>query len=561
MVIIGILFRLAGGLCLFLYGMKLMSDGIQQAAGDRMQRALNFMTGNRFVAVLTGLVVTALIQSSSATTVMLVSFVNAGLLTLTQSVGVIMGANIGTTITAWLVSLIGFNFDIASLALPAVGIGFVFRIVKWKRQAWGESLMGFGFIFLGLQFMNESLPAVAPESMEFIHGLSRLGIVSVLLAVGIGTAVTLVMHASAATITLVITLAFRQVINFEMAAAMILGANIGTTIDAIMAAIGARTAAKQTALVHVLFNVAGSAGALLFFKPLLFLVDFLTPGSPAGEGVAAHLAMFHSVFNILCTLIFIPFVRQFAALVKLVIKDDEKREEGSPEQYRFVYRSASIQDTPELGILRAEKEIRDMAGVASAMYAAFSEGLRAVSEEGGDKEGIVDTLTAEMRKKENYADEMREVLTGFLIACSKDQLNPRSSRRVSLLLRVVADLEDMTDDCCGLAYLLERSVKKNHRIKGKEMEVLSPYVDQVGNFFVLIKEHLGVSIGPEQIRRAREIEAGIDKSRNRLRKISRKRIEAGKDVKTELIFIDIVRRIERLGDYCYDISGVLAKMG
>jgi phosphate:Na+ symporter len=559
MEIIGILFRLGGGLCLFLYGMKVMSDGVQQAAGDRMQRALNFMTGNRFVAVLTGFVVTALIQSSSATTVMLVSFVNAGLLTLTQSIGVIMGANIGTTVTAWIVSLIGFNFDIASLALPAIGIGFVFRIVKWKRQALGEALMGFGFIFLGLQFMNDSLPTVAPESMEFIQKVSQMGVVSVLIGVGVGTAVTLIMHASAATITLVITLAFRQVINYEMAAAMILGANIGTTIDAIMAAIGARTAAKQTALVHVLFNVVGSVMALIFFKPLLALVDFITPGSSAGEGIAAHLAMFHSVFNILSTIIFIPFVRQFAALVQFIIKDDVKQEIETPEGYRFVYRSASIQDTPELGILRAEKEIRDMAGLASSMYAAFSENLKAAPE-AGDKEGLVEALMAEMRKKESYADEMREVLTSFLIACNKDQLNPRSGRRISLLLRIIADLEDMTDDCCGLAYLLERSVKKNHLIRGKEMEALSPYVDQVGNFLVLVREQLGLSLTPEQIRKAREIEADIDRSRNHLRKISRKRIEAGKDVKTELLFIDMIRRIERLGDYCYDISSALAKM-
>jgi phosphate:Na+ symporter len=559
MEIIGILFRLTGGLCLFLYGMKIMSDGIQQAAGDRMQRALNFMTGNRFVAIITGFVVTALIQSSSATTVMLVSFVNAGLLTLTQSIGVIMGANIGTTVTAWIVSLIGFNFDIASLALPAIGIGFVFRIVKWKYQALGEAFMGFGFIFLGLGFMNESLPAVNPDSLEFVRAVSRLGIISILISVGIGTVVTLLMHSSAATITLVITLAFRHVINFEMAAAMILGANIGTTIDAIMAGIGARTAAKQTALVHVLFNVVGSLGALCFFKPLLLLVDFLTPGSSSGEGIAAHLAMFHSVFNIFCTLLFIPFVRQFAALVKLIIKDDVKKESEIPEQYRFVYRSASIQDTPELGILRAEKEIRDMAGVASSMYAAFSENLKAAPE-AGDKEGLVNALMAEMKKKESYADEMREALTSFLIACSKDQLNLHSGRRVSLLLRIIADLEDMTDDCCGLAYLLERSVKKNHLIKGKEMEVLSPYVDQVGNFLVLVREHLGISLTPAQIRQAREIEADIDRARNHLRKLSRKRIEAGKDVKTELLFIDMVRRIERIGDYCYDVSSALAKM-
>ncbi|MDR0720026.1 MAG: Na/Pi cotransporter family protein, partial [Treponema sp.] len=557
MSIVGVLFRLAGGLCLFLYGMKVMSDGVQQAAGDRMQQALNFMTKNRFVAVITGFIVTALVQSSSATTVMLVSFVNAGLLTLTQAIGVIMGANIGTTTTAWIVSLVGFKFSIASLALPAIGIGFISRTVKWKYQAWGEALMGFGFIFLGLETMNESLPTVNPESMEFINQVSSMGFTSILIGVGLSTGVTLLMHSSAATITLIITLAFRKIIGYEMAASMILGANIGTTIDAIMAAIGARTAAKQTALVHVLFNVVGSVVALLFLKPLLFLVDAVTPGSPGGAGIAAHLAMFHSVFNIMCTVVFIPFVNQFAALVIFIIKGDIKKESETPAHYQFVYRTASIQDTPELSLLRAEKEIRDMAGIASSMYASFSETLKAVPE-AENRDEMVGALMAEMQKKESYADEMREVLTSFLIQCSREeQLNPRAGRRITLLLRIIADIEDMTDECCGLLFLLERSVKKNQIIKGKEMEALVPYVDEVEDFLTLVREHLGRSLTSEQVKQAREMEENIDLSRNHLRKLSRKRIEAGKDVKTELLFIDLVRRVERLGDYCYDISSAL----
>jgi phosphate:Na+ symporter len=560
MSIVGILFRLAGGLCLFLYGMKAMSDGVQQAAGDRMQQALNFMTRNRFVAVITGLVVTALVQSSSATTVMLVSFVNAGLLTLTQAIGVIMGANIGTTTTAWIVSLVGFKFSIASLALPAIGIGFISRTIKWKYQAWGEALMGFGFIFLGLETMNESLPTVSPESMEFINQVSSMGVMSILIGLGLSTGVTLLMHSSAATITLIITLAFRKIIGYEMAASMILGANIGTTIDAIMAAIGARTVAKQTALVHVLFNVVGSVVALVFFKPLLLLVDVVTPGSPGGAGIAAHLAMFHSIFNVMCTVVFIPFVNQFAVLVTFIIKGDIQKDSEAPAHYQFVYRAASIQDTPELSILRAEKEIRDMAGIASSMYASFSGAIKATPE-AENREEMVGALMAEMQKKEAYADEMREVLTSFLIQCSRDeQLNPRAGRRVTLLLRIIADIEDMTDECCGLLFLLDRSVKKNQIIKGKEMEALVPYVDEVEDFLTLVREHLGRSLTPEQVKQAREMEDNIDQSRNHLRKLSRKRIEAGKDVKTELLFIDLVRRIERLGDYCYDISSALGRM-
>jgi phosphate:Na+ symporter len=558
MTILMVLLRISGGLCLFLYGMKVMSDGVQQAAGDRLQQALNFMTRNRFIAVLTGFVVTTLVQSSSAATVMLVSFVNAGLLTLTQAIGVIMGANIGTTTTAWIVSLIGFNFDIASLSLPAIGIGFLVRTLKWRHQAWGEAFLGFGFIFLGLQLLNESLPAVNPDSLAFIRKISGLGFVSILLSLGIGTSVTLLIHSSAASITLIITLAFRQVINYEMAAAMILGANIGTTIDAILAAVGARTAAKQTALVHVLFNVAGSLIVLLLFRPLLMAVDILTPGSPEGAGVAAHLAMFHSIFNIFCTAIFIPFVKQFAALVCFIIKDSKAQENEGPEHYHFVFRTASLQDTPELGVLRAEKEIRDLAGVASSMYARISAVLKTLRGT-ENKEETVAALTAEMKKKEIYADEMREILTSFLIECTREQLNPRSERRVSRLLRIIADLEDMTDDCYSVGLLLERSVRKNQIFKGKEMEALVPYVNLVEDFLSLVRECLGRRLTPEQIEYARELEEKIDKSRNRLRRLGRKRIEAGVDVKTELLFIDLVRRIEKLGDYCFDIAATMVR--
>jgi phosphate:Na+ symporter len=557
MEIVSRLFNIAGGLCLFLYGMKIMSEGVQQAAGGRMQQALNFMTRNRFVAVVTGFVVTTLIQSSSATTVMLVSFVNAGLLTLTQSIGVIMGANIGTTTTAWIVSLVGFNFDIANLALPAIGIGFIARIIKWKYQAWGEAFLGFGFIFLGLQVMNDALPVVNPESMEFIQRVSRMGMLSVIISLGIGTVFTLAVHSSAAMITLVITLAFRGVINYEMAAAIILGANIGTTIDAILAAFGARTAARQTALVHVLFNVVGSIAALVFFGPLLRLVDVLTPGAAIGAGIAPHLAMFHTVFNILGTLIFLPFVTPFAALVSFIIKDDTAQ--AVPEHYRLVYRAASIQDTPELDIIRAEKEIRDMSAVASSMVAAISGALRNLLGT-EDKERLVNGLVDELKQKEDYTDEMREVLTSFLIECTREQLNPRSQRRVSLLIRIIADLEDMTDDCFSISLLLERSVRKNQIFKGKEMEALAPYVGMVEEFLSFVGAHLGRSLNAEEAAYAKELEDKIDKSRNKLRKLGRKRIEAGKDVKTELLFIDLVRRIEKLGDYCYGIAEALVRM-
>jgi phosphate:Na+ symporter len=561
MAIVALVLRITGGLCLFLYGMKVMSDGIQQAAGDRMQRVLNFMTGNRFIAVLTGFVVTAIIQSSSATTVMVVSFVNAGLLTLTQSIGVIMGANIGTTVTAWIVSLGGFSLKLSDLALPAVGIGFVFHIVKWKYQQAGEVILGFGLLFMGLDFLTKSMPALG-DSFNIIAAVSNLGFVSSLIGAGAGLLMTLLTHSSSASTAIMLTMAFNGVVGYEMAAAMILGANIGTTIDAALAAIGTKTTAKRAALVHVLFNVIGTCWALPLLGPLLALVALITPGTLIPGAIhdpliPAHLAMLHTVFNVVNTFLFLPFVKPFAALVTFIIKDD-KTGTAAPEQYRLVYYSGSIQNTPELNIVRAEKEIRDMAGLASSMYARFSDVLGALPET-GDRESAAAALSAELKQKEAYADQMREALTSFLMECTREQLSFRSERRVSQLLRIISDLEDMTDDCYGLSLLLERAVRKNRIFKGKEMDALVPYVNQLGDFLALIREHLGRKMSMEQIDRAREQEAAIDRSRNRLRKLGRKRIEAGKDVKTELLFIDLVRRIEKLGDYCIDIAETIAR--
>jgi phosphate:Na+ symporter len=489
---------------------------------------------------------------------MLVSFVNAGLLSLTQAIGVIMGANIGTTTTAWIVSLIGFKIDISSLALPAVGIGFFMQVLKWKHRNLGEVFLGFGFIFLGLQFLTDSLPTIQAGQLVFIQRISGLGFLSVLIGMAIGTVVTLLMHSSAATITLTITLAMGKVIGFEVAAAMILGANIGTTIDAIMAAAGGRPAAKQTALVHVLFNVVGSVVALIFFRPLLLLVNLLTPGSSEGVGIASHLAMFHTIFNLLGTLIFLPFVKQFAALVTFVIKDKEAAPEEGVKVYHLEYTSGTLQNTPELNIIRAEKEIRDMAGLAAQMFAAVSSALQSLPL-AADRQAEVDVLVKDMGEKEEYVDEMREELTRFLVECTRPQLNYRSEKKIYQLLRIISDLEDMTDNCYSVSLLLERSAKKDLVFKHKEMEALSPYVRQVEDFLSFVRERLGRSITAEHASYAEELENAIDKSRNKLRKMGRKRIEAGKDVKTELLFIDLVRRVEKVGDYCYNIAEALRR--
>jgi phosphate:Na+ symporter len=265
--------------------------------------------------------------------------------------------------------------------------------------------------------------------------------------------------------------------------------------------------------------------------------------------------MFHTVFNIINTLLFFPFVTPFAALVTFLIKDKDE----APHAYRLVYKSGSIQDTPELNIVRAEKEIRDFATLASVMYSRVSAALQSLPD-APDRVALIDALVTEMRDKEAYADEMREELTSFLIECTRQQLSYRSEAKVSHLLRIIADLEDMTDDCYSVSLLLERSVKKDLLFKRKEMAALVPYMGLVEASLRLVQVHLGSPLSEDEEAQAEELERQIDKSRDRLRKLGRKRIEAGENVKTELLFIDMVRRIENLGDYCHGIAEALAAM-
>jgi len=542
---------------MFLFGMKMMSDGLQKSAGERMRKTLNFMTGNRFIGVLTGFAVTAIIQSSSAFTVIVISFVNAGLLTLTQFIGVLFGTNIGTTVTGWIISLVGFKISIDSLALPAIGIGFILSVIKWKYKHVGDLLVGFGFLFLGLYFLSDGI-----ANSENIFDFTRIGairdnrVTAILIGVGVGLVLTIIINSSSAAVTLIMTLAFQDVITYEMAAGMVLGSNVGTTINAVLAGIAGNTESKRAALAHVLFNVLGLIWALPLLIPLLNLVEFIFPGDPwvAGPGntaIPVHLAGLHTLFNVINTIIFLPFVNQYAKLISMLIPD--KKQEEKSEHYKFTYLSTGNAQSPELNILRAEKEISDMAGIVSFMYSRFCTVLRGLHEGGNDKDNTVE-LCAELLRKEEYIDEMREILSGFLIECSRVKLNPRTEARISYLMQVIASLESMSDECYSISRLLEKSVDKNYLFKDKEMDELIPYVGLVEEFLKLLENQLRRTPSPEQKIRAVELEETIDRDRKKLQKLGRKRIEAGGNVKAELFYIDLVRRIEKLGDYCFEIS-------
>ena len=535
-----------------------------------MRKTLFFMTGNRFAGLITGFLVTAVIQSSSAVTVMIVSFVNAGLLTLTQSIGTILGANIGTTITAWIVSVLGFRISMHALALPAVGMGFIMSLIKWKYKSWGDFVLGFGLLFLGLNYMTEGMGNIN-EYIDFysISTYGGRGFLTILLSFGAGLLMTVLINSSSAAVAIIMTMAYNNIITFDMAAGMVLGSNLGTTINAPLAAIGGSTAAKRAALAHVMFNFIGALWALPLLFPLLNLVGFIFPGDPralvfSAEGfqlpnaiIPIHLSGLHTIYKIINVSLFLPFVNSYAKLIAIIIP--EKQGEEVKRRYKLNYVSGNFRNASGFNILRAEKEIQGMAALASQMYGKFSEALGSMQEK-PLSETMANTLTNELKESEETADQMREEITNFLIECTRENANARTRGRISRLLKIIADLEDLTDDCYSASLLLEESVMKKHNFKKKEITALIPYVALVSGFLDFLKElKLGSKISKEQSVWALELENKIDKSRNKLRKLGRKRLEAGKDVRTELLFIDLVRRIEKIGDYCFNIIEELAK--
>ena len=559
--------QMLGGLCMFLFGMKTMSDGLQKSTGDKMRTILNVMTANRFIGVFTGFSVTAIIQSSTAFSVIVVSFVNAGLMNLTQSIGVILGTNIGTTLTAWIISIVGFKLSIDTLALPAIGIGFIASIIKWKYRSLGEFLLGFGFLFLGLHFLTSGMANIN-DVFDFgaIGNFGGSRYIAILIGVGIGFIMTLIINSSTASVALIMTLSFQGVITFEMAAGMILGSNLGSPLNAVIASLAGNIASKRTALVHVLFNVFGVLWAIPLLIPMLNLVKMILPGDPwvlipSNEAIPLHLAGLHTTFNIINTLLFLPFVNQFAKLITRILPEKpvaEKKDET--EHYKFSYLSAIDADSPELNILRAEKEISNMAGLVSLMFSRSCTVLRSQYEGKEIERESIETLCLELRKKEEFINEMREKLSHFLIECSKIKLCSASEDRVSYLLQVVVSLKAMGDECYSISRLLEKSIVKPCPFKNMQLDDLVPYTGLVEEFLAILEKQLnpcaeGKSTTAKIKIRAAELEEEINKSRKHLQKSGRQRLEAGENVRSELLFIDLVRRIEKVGDYCSEITG------
>jgi len=550
-----IFFQIVGSLGLFLFGIKLLSEGLQKSAGDKMKAILKLMTKNRFISIMTGLLITIIIQSSSATTVMVVSFVNAGLMGLTQAIGVILGANIGTTFTGWLVALLGFKVDITSLALVSIAFAAPMMFSKKnKTRDAADILLGFGVLFLGLNFMSHSIPDITGniEVLEFLATFNSDTLWMNMLCILLGTLVTIVVQSSSAAMAMVLTMAYNGWIGVTASAALILGSNIGTTITAYLASIGTSTTAKRAAWAHIFFNVVGSVIALILFHPLLKLVNYITPGdiytlegATLSTQLPLFLAMFHSVFNIMNTIIFFPFVRQYAHFIERLVPAKAEYDEGT---YHFKYIGGVFIDSPEIYMLAIRDEIKKMANLACNMLTRYR-GM--FNNRGADIES--DALA--MKKDEDYADQMQEQLSDFCVHLLQDSQTPTNASSLNCLIRVMDELESVTDSCYNLTILSQRRYNQGWTFDEATDKDLREYQSLVQEFLDYVRDRMDRTLTKAEMQKANEFEEQINNQRNRLSLMVQERLSDGKaDVRVELLILEKIRHLEHIGDYCTNIA-------
>jgi len=529
---IGSFFEILGSLGMFLFGMKVMSEALQKLSGDKLRSMMRTMTQNRFMGVTTGFLVTCLVQSSSASTVMMVSFVNAGLLTVVEAIGMIMGANLGTTTTFWIVSVLGFKFSLSAIALPIIGVAmpFLFSRKSMLRDT-GEFLVGFGLLFLGLVFLKDAVPDIKgnPEALEFIRSYTNNGIWSVLFFFAFGTVLTIIVQSSSVAGAITITMAAQGWIDFPTAAAIILGENVGTTITANLAALSANANAKRAALAHFIFNIIGVIWAILLFKPLTQLVDYLMPGDALDPAnIPFHLAAFHTGFNLLNTALVIGFVGYLGKFVSGFIKD-QKTNLG--DHVRFS--SSIIPKTGELNLAEAEEQVQKMNQLTHDLVSGFVE----LYENPGEKMG--DRVKA-LKQLEKDCDQMATDTTTYLLQCSAGSVSDSSMAKISSLLRVVAELEDMCDRGYRLVLLAERRHRKKRELPVETQVQVRQFGDIVLRFVDFTATCLRQGVKTSDMETAYQLENFIDQFRKNLRKESIQRMrQSGDLIKAEMLYIDI----------------------
>lgn len=545
------LLRLLGSLALFLYGMKIMSEGLQKFAGDSLRKILTAMTTNRITGVLTGMLITALIQSSSATTVMVVSFVNAGLLTLTQSIGVIMGANIGTTVTAWIISALGFKVDISAFALPLLAFGLPLLFSgKSSRKSIGEFIFGFSFLFMGLEGLKGNAPDLSanPDMLAFVQNYTDMGFFSILLFLFIGTVLTMVVQASAATMAITLIMCANGWIDYHLGVALVLGENIGTTITANLAALTGNTQARRAALAHLMFNVFGVCWVLVLFYPFTagvswFVTDVMHVSDPA-VAVSFKLAAFHTAFNISNTCIMICFVPFIEKTVCVMIRTKQEDEE-----YRLQYITSGMLSTAELSILQAQKEIVLFSERTARMFNMVKTLLYEKNED-----TFLKTYNR-IEKYENISDRMEVEIANYLTQVSEGRLSSESKEEIRVMLRAVSEIESIADSCNNLA----RTIKRRNEFKSAFTPEQNMHIEHMFELVTQALNRMNLilhkdSLEHNDINESYNIENEINNYRNQLKSRNIEDINSKcYQYQDGVYYMDMVSESEKLGDYIINV--------
>ena len=544
------IFSLIGSLALFLFDMKTMSEGLEKFAGDRLRGILSAMTKNRVMGVLTGILITALIQSSSATTVMVVSFVNAGLMTLSQSIGVIMGANIGTTVTAWIISAVGFKVNIAAFAIPllAIGMPLIFS-GKSNRKSIGEFIFGFSFLFMGLSFLQEAATAMNIGDMVagMLAHVPQDSFFTIILFVIVGALVTMIVQASAATMAITLMLFGMNIpgFGFEQAAALAMGQNIGTTITAFMASLTANTQARRAALAHMFFNVFGVAVVLIIFYPACDAVSWFVNNFMGGGNDLFKLSTFHTAFNIINTFLLIGFVKQIEMFVCRVLPEKDTEE---PEKLQFI--TAGLLSTAELSLLQARKEIVLFAERCQKQFNYL------LKMHNIDNDDDFNEKLEKVKRYEDITDNMEYEIAHYLQKVSEGRLSDDAKHQVQRMLRELDDLESIGDCAFNISRILSRKrTKCKAHFTETQLKNIQEIEQMVGNAIELMISTLNEPEGEgHDIDKSYKVEDDINKLRSYLREENIQQLSQGAyDYQLGAFYIDTINGYEKLADYVLNV--------
>ena len=545
---------LLGSLGLFIFGMKLMSEGLQQTAGGALRKILSTMTKNRYLGVLSGFLITALVQSSSATTVMTVSFVNAGLLTLLESAGVMMGANIGTTITGWLVSLFGFKISLSTYALIFIALGAPLMFMSKKNlKGWANAIIGFAILFMGLGFLKNAVPDLGADSpiVQFFTQFSDSPWLGRIAFVLLGTLVTVVVQSSSAAMALTLTMVLKGIIPFEVGAAMILGENIGTTITAELASLVGNVHAKRSARIHSMFNIVGVFWMIIlmpfFLEGISSFMETVWDINPndGKEGATLGLAAFHTAFNLSNVFLLIWFVPQLVRIAERTVKS--KGEDD--EIFKLEYIAGGITDTPELSLLEAKKEVAKFSELTFKMHNKTKDLINEADEKKRGK------LIKKITKYEDITDRLETEIANYLGNVSTSILSEDSSSELRSMLSITNDLERIGDIYFEIAKAMEKKAEKKLWFDQKQRDNLNALLAEVEAAFVQMQTNLDGKFADIDMNKARTLENAINESRNKIRKKHLKSMEKKEyNAQSGLIYSNIFSGIERVGDHIINVS-------